>query len=157
MSRVDAVDISQWQGNVDFGAVPQPIVMMKASGGDAGLYIDSRCYQYYDQAKHQHGKAVGLYHFAGGGNPIAEANYFIQACQPLEKYDVFALDWEIQHPNPVGWCLEFVNRVHELTGTWPLLYVNLATLRAYDWSPVLANCGLWVAAWTYNVDADINT
>jgi hypothetical protein len=38
-----------------------------------------------------------------------------------------------------------------------LLYINLATLRAYDWSPVLNNCGLWIAAWTDDPNIDINT
>jgi hypothetical protein len=68
-----------------------------------------------------------------------------------------ALDWEVGHPDPVGWCTTFVNRVHDTTGVWPLLYINLSTLRSYDWSPVLNNCGLWVAAWGVDPENDLNT
>jgi hypothetical protein len=70
---------------------------------------------------------------------------------------VLVLDWEVQHPNPVEWCRVFAQHVHDLTNVWVLLYINLATLRAYDWSPVLNNCGLWIAAWTDDPNIDINT
>lgn len=154
MDYIPAVDISQWQGPYqDYGT---PIVIMKMSGGDAGLYFDSRASENYYGAKSQ-GKAVGLYHFAGGGNAQAEADFFVKACSPLEENDVLVLDWEISHPDPIGWCNAFVDRVHELTGIWPLLYINLATLRAFDWSSVLAKCGLWIAAWTNDPNVDINT
>lgn len=154
MNYIDAVDISQWQGVYqDYGT---PIVFMKVSGGDAGVYYDSQATGNYYGAKAQ-GKAVGLYHFAGGTDPVVEANFFVRACSPLEDSDVLALDWEVQHPDPVGWCNIFMSVVHDQTGVWPLLYINLATLRAYDWSPVLNNCGLWIAAWTGDPNGDINT
>lgn len=151
---LDAVDISQWQGPYqDYGT---PIVFMKVSGGDDGLYFDSQAANNYNQARAQ-GKGVGMYHFAGAHDPIVEADFFIRACSPLAENDVMALDWEVQHPDPVAWCLAFVTRVHDQTGVWPLLYINLSTLRAYDWSPVLANCGLWIAAWTGDPNVNVNT
>jgi hypothetical protein len=154
MQYIPAVDISQYQGAYkDYGT---PIVFMKMSGGDAGLYYDAQASGNYYGAKSQ-GKGVGLYHFAGGGNPVAEADFFVKACSPLEENDVLVLDWEVQHANPVEWCRQFAQRVHDLTGVWVLLYINLATLRAYDWSPVLSNCGLWIAAWTGDPNVDINT
>lgn len=159
MSQVKALDVSQWQGQINWQQVRSAgyeIGIIKASGGDAGLYIDSRCYSNYPAVKAA-GLAVGLYHFAGGNNARAEAEYFIRACQPLEQDDVFVLDFEIQHSDPVGWCNAFVSRVHDLTGCWPLLYINLATLRAYNWEAVLQNCGLWLAAWTGQPDSTINT
>lgn len=154
MNYLSAVDISQWQGTYkDYGT---PIVFMKASGGDAGVYYDSQLYGNYAGAKRQ-GKGIGMYHFAGGGDPVVEANYFLRAVAPLEENDVLALDWEISHPNPVEWCRIFVETVHATCGVWPLLYINLATLRAHDWSPVLKNCGLWIAAWTGDPNVDIDT
>lgn len=156
MSRIDFHDISQWQGSYNMAADPSPIIMMKMSGGDAGNYYDSKASVNYINAKSA-GKAVGMYHFAGGKNAIAEADFFVKACSPLEKADVLCLDWEVSHPDPVGWCTQFVNRVHELTSVWPLVYMNLSTLRAHDWNPVLNNCGLWVAAWGVNPDNNLNT
>lgn len=151
-----AIDVSQWQGDINWGAVPYEIVIMKASGGDAGLYMDSRCFRNYDQAKHVNGKAVGLYHFAGGGDPTAEADFFIRACQPIEEADVFVLDWEIQHPDPVSWCAAFIDRVIAVTGTKPLIYMNTSTENAHDWSPVIGrDIGLWVADYRFSPDGDV--
>jgi lysozyme len=154
MSYTQAIDVSQWQGNINWGAVPQPIAIMKMSGGDNGLYTDSEANTNYYGAKNA-GKAIGMYHFAGGGNAVNEADFFIAACSPLEANDVLVLDFEIPHADPVGWCSAFVNRVHERTGIWPLLYINLATLNAQDWNSVLNNCGLWLAAWNDNPEATL--
>lgn len=155
MESHEAIDISHYQGNIDFGAVTQDIVIMKASQGTT--YLDPSCYTFYDQAKHQHGKLVGLYHFANGEDATAEANWFLRACQPLEQFDVFVLDYEIHLADPVGWCNTFMNVVHDATGCWPLIYLNRSTLKGYDWSPVLANCGLWIADPDHNPDAGADT
>lgn len=139
-----AKDISRWQGN--YTETGEPIVFVKISGGDQGLYIDPQAQLNYN-AVIAHGHAFGGYHFAGGGDPIAEANFFLNAMKPWNPGEVPALDWEISHPAPVGWCLAFVNHVYEQAGAWPIVYMNLATLKAYDWLPVLDNCGLWLADW----------
>lgn len=144
MSHLTFNDVSQWQGNINWAAYPYDIAILKMSGGDAGLYTDSKANANYYGAKAA-GKAVGGYHFAGGGNAQNEADFFIAAMSPLEQNDVLVLDWEIQHPDPVGWCTAFVNRVHDRTGVWPLIYFNGSTWNAHDWSPVTRNCGVWVA------------
>lgn len=150
---IAAKDISRWQGGwVDTG---EQIVMVKVSGGDRGLYIDPQAANNYNQVISS-GKAFGGYHFAGGTDPIAEANYFLNAMKPWNPGEVPALDWEVSHPDPVGWCLSFVNQVHDVAGAWPLLYINYATLKAYNWTPVLNNCGLWLADWTNNPDSTID-
>lgn len=144
MAHIEAIDVSQWQGNINWSAVNRPIAIIKMSGGDAGLYTDSFANQNYYGAKAA-GKLVGGYHFAGGGDPVNEADFFVAAMSPLEENDVLVLDWEIEHANPVGWCQTFVQRVHDRTGIWPLFYTNGARLNQYDWSPVRNNCGTWVA------------
>lgn len=151
MSHIPAIDVSQWQGAINWGTISEPIAIIKMSGGDAGLYFDSKANANYYGAKAA-GKHVGGYHFAGGGDPVAEADFFLKAMTPLAQNDVAALDWEIQHADPVGWCVAFVNRWHDKTGFWPLIYMNLSTLNAHDWTPVLANCGLWLAAYNNNPD-----
>lgn len=144
MSHIEAIDVSTYQGTINWAVVNRPIAIIKMSGGDAGLYTDSKANANYYGAKAA-GKALGMYHFAGGGNPVNEADFFVAACSPLEAGDVLVLDWEIEHSDPVGWCTQFVNRVHERTGVWPLFYTNGARLNQYDWSPVRNNCGTWVA------------
>lgn len=153
MSYVTGIDVSQYQGTINWAAVPHPIAIIKMTGGDAGLYTDSKANANYYGAKAA-GKAIGMYHFAGGQNAQNEADFFIAACSPLEQNDVMVLDWEIQHPDPVGWCTAFVNRVHDRTGVWPLIYFNGSTWNAHDWTPVTKNCGVWVA-W-YGMDPEGN-
>jgi hypothetical protein len=147
---LNGLDVSSWNnytpGSEDF-------VMIKMSGGDAGLYMDSKAAINYSKAASA-GKVVGGYHFAGGTDPVAEADYFVRAMSPLAENDVYALDWEIQHADPVGWCLAFVNEVHSKIGVWPLIYLNISTTNTYDWSPVLTNCGLWLAAPSYSFDSN---
>ena len=151
---IPARDISKWQGNwQDTG---EPIVMVKMSGGDSGLYIDSKASENYNGAVAA-GRAVGGYHFAGGTDPVAEANFFMKAMQPLAENDVYALDWEIQHPDPVGWCNTFMQTVHNAIGVWPLIYMNLNTLNSFDWTTVLNNCGLWIADWNNDPSGTVNT
>lgn len=154
MAYVEAVDVSQWQGAITWPAVNVPIAIIKMSGGDAGLYIDSKANANYYGAKNA-GKAIGMYHFAGGVNAVNEADFFIAACSPLEQDDVMVLDWEIPHADPVGWCTAFVNRVHERTGVWPIIYMNLSTFNSRNWTPVTNNCGLWLAAWNNNPNVNL--
>jgi hypothetical protein len=153
---IPAKDISKYQGAwQDTG---EPIVMIKMSGGDDGLYMDSNAATNYSGAAAA-GRAVGGYHFAGNTNAVAEATYFMQAMSPLAENDVYALDWEL----PVGtagaveWCQTFMQTIHDKIGVWPLIYMNLNTLNSYDWSPVLANCGLWLADWNNDPSGTINT
>lgn len=151
MSFIPAIDVSQYQGQISWAGIGEPIAILKISGGDAGLYYDQQATKNYYGAKNA-GKAVGCYHFAGGDDPIAEAGYFLRGMEPLEENDVMVLDWEISHPNPVAWCQTFMQHVHDKSGVWPLIYMNLSTLNSFDWSPVLTNCGLWLADWNNSPD-----
>lgn len=149
MAETVAIDISRWQGDINWSAVTAPIAIIKMSGGDDGVYYDSKASRNYALAK-QTGKAVGMYHFAGGKDPIVEADFFISSCSPLEKDDVMILDWEVAHSNPVEWCRIFIQRVIDKTGTRPLIYMNTSTENRYDWSPVIAqNIGLWLADYRF--------
>lgn len=159
MSYVLAKDISQWQGNwQDTG---EPIVMMKCGGGDNGLYFDSECTQNYSGAIAA-GRAPGLYWFIGWTvGAEQEASFMLRAVSPLAEGDVYALDIEkgqVDVPeNAVQYVTDMVNYVHDNTGAWPLLYMNLSTLNRFDWSPLLQNCGLWLADWAVSPADNIPT
>lgn len=150
------IDVSQYQGSINWSEVPEPIAIVKMSGGDAGLYYDANASKNYYGAKAA-GKVVGMYHFAGGTSAVTEADYFVKACSPLDQNDVLIIDWEVSSGDPVGWVNTFVTEVHSKTTVWPLVYMNLATLNAYDWSSVLKNCGLWIADWSVSPNQEIAT
>lgn len=154
MSQILFKDISQYQGDYNMGANSDPAIAIKMGGGDAGLYMDSKANANYENAV-KAGKVPIGYWFAGGGDPVAEADYFLRCMAPLAEDDVYALDWEIQHTDPVAWVLAFVNHIHDKIGVWPLVYMNMSTANAYDWSPVFNNCGYWCAAPSYSFDATL--
>lgn len=151
---IAAKDISRWQGA--FTDTGEPIMMVKISGGDEGLYVDPDAAANYNGVIAT-GHAFGGYHFAGGGNPVTEASYYLNAMLPWNQGEVPALDIESSatwNPNgdgvdPVAWVNAFLDECERQTGNpGGLIYMNLNTLNLHDWSSVLARWGLWLADWT---------
>ena len=98
------------------------------------------------------GKSLGLYHYAGGNNAASEADYFVAKARDYVGRAVLVLDWESYQNAQWGnsdWVRRFVQRVHTLTGVWPMVYVQASAIRQIP-SDVRANCGLWVAQYASN-------
>jgi Glycosyl hydrolases family 25 len=154
---VPACDISKYQGA--WPDYPCDIILIKMSGGDNGLYMDSDAATNYNDAKAA-GKSVGGYHFIGWAlGAVAEATYFMQAMSPLAENDVYALDIEAipSGIDPVAYVSAMISTIHSRISVWPLVYMNLATLNAYNWDGVLVNCGLWLADWNNDPNATLPT
>jgi len=151
---IPAIDVSAYQGTINWQDVfnsGRRIALIKMSGGDAGLYMDDKAAVNYNDSKAV-GFAVGGYHFVGWVlGAIAEASYFMQAMSPKAENDVYVLDVErgqVAIPaNAVEYTTEMVNYIHSKINVYPMLYMSVATLRAYDWSPLLKVCGLCLADW----------
>lgn len=144
-----AIDISSFQ-TIEQAADPNAqAVVVKATQGT--YYVNPNCNGQMDRAL-KAGKLRGLYHYAGGGNAVAEADFFLKNIEGYLNKDVLlALDWE-QGDNAnwgsTTWCRAFVDRVHEKTGVWCLIYTGTEGL------PQAANCakdcGLWFACYPLN-------
>lgn len=118
-------------------------VIVKATQGTS--YVNPRCNHQYELAG-QLGKLRGLYHYAGGGNPEAEAQYFINNIKNYVGKAVLILDWESYQNASWGnsnWSLRFANEVHRLTNVWPLIYVQESAL--WQVANCAKDCGVWVA------------
>lgn len=152
MADIRFHDISQWQGNYDMDADQAPLIFFKMSGyyyGSKTGYYDPQAARNYNNAIRT-GKLPGMYHFAGGGDPRQEAEFFVGACSPLADGDLLILDYELTAEmsppaDPSAWCLAFVERVRELTGKYPLFYTYYAMLKQHGFQAVLDRCGLWIA------------
>lgn len=118
-------------------------VIVKATQGT--YYVNPKCNHQYNLAR-QEGKLTGLYHYAGGGNPVTEAQYFINSIKNYVGQSILILDWE-QGQNPAwgntNWARQFVDEVHRLTNVWPLIYVQESALNQV--ANCANDCGLWVA------------
>lgn len=118
-------------------------VIVKATQGTT--YVNPKCNYQYNLAK-QKGKLTGLYHYAGGGNPVTEAQYFVNSIKNYVGQSILVLDWE-QGENPAwgntNWARQFVDEVHRLTNVWPLIYVQETALNQV--ANCASDCGLWIA------------
>ena len=105
MEKIKGIDISHWQGKVDFEKVKKSginFVILKAGGSDRGFYEDKTFKRNYEAAK-KAGIDVGAYYFVGSNFYGSEAGlldakrflHIIGGCQ-LE-YPVF-LDVETTQP-----------------------------------------------------------
>ena len=69
MSEYRGIDISHWQGAIDWAKVKAASIqfaIIKSGGSDAGFYTDPRWEENYKGAK-ANGIAVGAYYFVGPG------------------------------------------------------------------------------------------
>jgi len=156
MANIKGIDISKWQGNIDYSKVKSStnFVIMKATEGYG--YTDPK---FKDNQKgfRNTGIAMGYYHYARpdlGNTPEKEADWFINTIGELKLGEILALDYEVNYSNPVNWCKKFLDRVKSKTGVKPLLYINLATNNKYDWSSVVkGDYGLWLAYWDGSLTA----
>lgn len=118
-------------------------VIVKATQGTG--YVNPRCNHQWDLAG-QLGKLRGLYHYAGGGNPESEAQYFINNIKNYVGQGILILDWESYQNSAWGntnWARRFVDEVHRLTGVWCVIYVQESAL--WQVANCANTCGAWVA------------
>lgn len=116
-------------------------VIVKATQGTG--YVNPKCNHQWDLAG-ELGKLRGLYHYAGGGNPEEEAQFFINNIKNYVGQGILILDWEGYQNSAwgdVNWSLRFCKEVNRLTNVWPLVYVQESAL----WQ--VANCAPYCGAW----------
>lgn len=147
---LDFIDISSHQAGLDLAAVSDSIqgVIVKATEGTS--YVNPYCDGHYRQAGAA-GLLRGFYHFAGSGDPLAEAEFFYRNVQGYLHDGIPVLDWEGVYGNggcvfeqSVDWVNRFVGRFHGLTGIWPWIYANPWR---FDQGGVEPNCARWVASY----------
>ncbi len=144
---MNGIDISGWQPANITELVDYDFVIIKATEGTN--FVSPFCDQQYQGAK-KRGKKLGVYHFASGLDPRAEADYFINNVQGYIGEAVLVLDWEA---NAISrgpeWVRSFVKRIKERTNVPPLIYGSASPLAAAGIPAVASqeNCGLWVAAY----------
>ena len=74
------------------------------------------------------GKLIGAYHYAAGGDPKKEADYFINTVKNYIGKAILCLDWERIQNDAWGsktWAKTFIDRVKAKTGVTCFLYTGL--------------------------------
>lgn len=143
---MDGIDVSNWQRGIEVDEMDMDFVICKATEGTS--YINPDCDRVYQDAKNS-GKKTGVYHYASGGDALAEAKFFVDNISDYIGEAILVLDFEADAVNEgVGWAKDFLDAVYNMTGVKPLIYMSRSVVNRYDWSSVHdAGYGLWVAAY----------
>lgn len=149
---MNGIDISNWQAGINVSKVPCDFVICKATQGTT--YVSPDCDRAYQQAK-KAGKCLGVYHYASGGDPVAEAKHFLANIKNYIGEAILVLDWESNQngrfSEGASWCKKWLDYVYQQTKVRALIYMSKSVCRSYDWSSIAPNHGLWVAQYADNV------
>lgn len=188
-NRLPGLDVSDWQGNIDWaqvaGAGGKKFAFIRSSrGGTTGFYDETDAgnnhglntlSQRYDDTKFvnnitnsvANGLLVGPYHFArpdivettlnSGGianTGLDEANHFLQQAgnwmRPgylLPVLDAEAGQSERSSAQLSQFYVDFANRIKEVVGVAPLIYINQNYGNYINSSVAEAMPNNWVARW----------
>lgn len=136
------VDVASHQAGIVTGALDCDAVICKATEGTG--YVNPYCDEHYQSAKAA-GKLLGVYHYASGGNPEAEAEFFINNVQGYLREAILVLDWESGDNAAWGdssWVARFCAHIVALTGINPMIYVQRS---AASQCTGLGDYGIWLA------------
>jgi lysozyme len=164
MSDFTFHDISYAQGLYNMDADTSPAVEIKMTGyyyGSKTPYTDVQAVRNYQDATRL-GKVPILYHFAGGADPTAEADFFINnGAAPFANGDIYELDYELNESmgppaDPDTWCRTFADRVKARTGVYPLFYTYAALFNQYGGFPkTMEVCSLIIADYAVSPDGNV--
>lgn len=145
---MNGIDISSWQKDLNLNNLKGAgldFVIIKATQGTS--YVNPHCSRHYAQAE-ACGYLKGLYHYATGGDAVAEAEYFLKNISSHIYDAILCLDWE-SNGNPVfdtanarSWVKTWCDRVYAKTGVKPIVYASASAL---DQVTGIGGYSLWVA------------
>lgn len=137
------MSLSYYKGLIDF-------VIMKATEGTS--LVDAQCDNFYQQCK-KYDYLRGFYHVLTVDSAKTQADFFVKNCENYFGDAIPVLDVEgisEYYPNDPDEVCVFVDRVKELTGVIPMLYINGYALQSKNYSEVVKrNVGLWLANYYY--------
>jgi GH25 family lysozyme M1 (1,4-beta-N-acetylmuramidase) len=169
LSRVEGIDVSQWQGTIDWNQV-------RTSGKEFAFIRGSRTNLSIDPTflanmagATSAGVLVGAYHFAqplGDGtqniDPIADADAFVDAAGDymMTGYLRPVLDIEtgdsLTKAELSQWVNKFLDEVEKRTGVSPLIYCGTAFATS-NLNQTVTDHDFWIARWNgSNSPDDVN-
>ena len=148
----NGIDVSGWQGNIDFGEVARAgieVVYIRASEGRG--YVDPYFRENYEKAK-ANGLRTGFYHFLTATNVAEakeEAEFFVSNIKGLEPDCRLAMDFEVFNGLDVSAINEisrvFLETVEKLSGKECVIYSDAYNARAVFSKELAEDYPIWVA------------
>ena len=152
-TRLNGIDISSWQSDIDIASVDADFVIVKVSGGNS--YVNPY-WKKHAEATLKAGKLLGLYHYAceynqePGGKK--EAEYFLKQCKDYAGKAIFCLDWEAHATDvSVSYAKAWLDYVANQTKSTPLFYSYASYINNTNLSSI-TKYPLWVASYPYKYE-----
>ena len=157
-AELDGCDVASYQAGIDFSKMTTTdFAIIKGTQGT--WYVNPYADIQYGGAKSA-GKLLGMYHYAEGKDPIAEAQYFLRKVGSRVGECILALDWE-GHDNSkfnsdaeVAWVLKFAMEIYRLTKVHIFLYMSKSVTRRRNWAEVAKDVRLWCAQYANQEHTD---
>lgn len=140
-------DISSYQKGIQPGRLPGDFAIIKITQDTRVVNLS---WQTWAEQVLKAGKLLGLYHYAGGKDPIVEADAFWNQAKRYAGRAALFLDWEERdnknYSQMWNWCSKFLAHLRNLSGQMPGLYFSAGLLKFFR------ACGypLWVAQYANN-------
>ena len=90
-AAMNGIDVSSWQTGIEVDEMSMDFVIAKATEGTN--YVNPDCDRVYQDAKRA-GYSLGVYHFASGGDALAEAEHFVDNISGYLGEALLVLDFE---------------------------------------------------------------
>lgn len=145
---MQGIDCASYQAGIDPSVVPCDFVIVKSTQGTTYTNPD---FKRLAEATLAAGKALGIYHYASGGNATAEANHMLDVAGGYIGDAIFCLDWEGIQNSAFGsgrdsaWIDEFCGVIENRVGSDCLVYLSKSVMGH------AAGHKLWVAQYA-NMD-----
>ena len=151
-TEMDGIDISSWQKNIDMGNVEADFVIIKAS---EGTYYKNPYFEKHCRQAEEKGIYTGYYHYFGNGEPVKEAEYFLDMIGDKLGQGLLILDWESinntaafeQGPERAKVWLDYVYRKTHIK---PIIYTGYNEVNFHDYKAIHdAGYELWGARYPH--------
>lgn len=128
---MQGIDCASYQAGIDPSVVPCDFVIVKSTQGTTYVNPD---FKRLAEATLAAGKALGIYHYASGGNATAEANHMLDVAGGYIGRAIFCLDWEgvqnklFESGKDAAWIDEFCSVIEGRVGSPCLVYISKSVM-----------------------------
>lgn len=125
------IDCASYQAGIDPNVVPCDFIIVKSTQGTTYTNPD---FQRLADATLAAGKALGIYHYASGGNATDEANHMLDIAGGYIGKAIFCLDWEgvqnrlFESGQDSAWIDEFCGVIEGRVGSACLVYISKSVM-----------------------------
>ena len=125
------IDCASYQAGIDPSKVPADFIIVKSTQGTTYTNPD---FHRLAEATLAAGKALGIYHYASGGNATDEANHMLDVAGGYIGDAIFCLDWEGVQNSAFGsgrdsaWIDEFCGVIENSVGSECLVYLSKSVM-----------------------------